>query len=79
MNYLHAGDQFVDAGIQELSFEEIDQVDGGSRLRALIKAIDWVGRALTVKTIFDAAANSGASVNVGDPMDTKLGINTGRN
>lgn len=55
MSYMDAHAAFAPAGgIQELSFDEISHVDGGARAAALvIRVIDWVGRAQTVKAVMD--------------------------
>ena len=55
MSYMDTPAAFAPAGgIQELSFDEIDEVNGGARAAALvIRIIDWIGRAQTVKAVMD--------------------------
>lgn len=53
MTYMDANAVFAD-GIQELSFDEIGIVNGGGRAALVIRAIDWIGRVMTVKAVLDA-------------------------
>ena len=64
--------------MRELSDLEIEQVAGGTRVKAVVKALDWVGRALAAAEVGKAVSKMRIDVTqVTDPMDTKLGINTG--
>jgi hypothetical protein len=55
MSYINDNSVFAPSGrVQELSAEEVGMVGGGSRVQAVIKVIDWLGRILTVKAIVDA-------------------------
>jgi hypothetical protein len=55
MSYMNQAAFAPAGGIQELNFDEIDQVDGGARAAALvIRVIDWLGRVQTVAVVLDA-------------------------
>lgn len=54
MSYMNQATFAPAGGIRELNFDEIDMIEGGSRVSAVLKAIDWLGRALTVKAVVDA-------------------------
>ncbi|MFL0672546.1 MAG: hypothetical protein ACJLS3_14310 [Erythrobacter sp.] len=81
MTYINSITDFENAAIQELTREEIGHVDGGARVQAAIKFLDWVGRAMTAHAVVSAVSKAAKGIDVGkvgDPMDTKLGINTGK-
>ena len=59
--------------MQNLNIEEMDMVGGGSRL------FRFVRDAVVGGIIYDAVKTVASSIDVaevGDPMDTKLGINS---
>lgn len=58
MSFMDHDAAFAPAGgIQELSFDEIDQVGGGARaVTIVIKFIDWVGRLQAAQAIVDAVS-----------------------
>ena len=59
--------------IDNLSDNEIDQVNGGGRV---VKVLDWLGRVLAADWAIRQITPSDIST-ISDPMDTKLGIPTG--
>ena len=57
MSYMGHDAAFAPAGgIQELSFDEVEEVGGGARAAAalVIKFLDWVGRAQTFRAVVHA-------------------------